>query len=255
MHPMPSPPTIHRTIKTMSETPRVDAEFAGYECLNPNIRNFACGLEKEITTLTASCAAKTLTLDALITRLEFIHESPEYKNVWICSHNHLGPYTGPKYVKELEAAKEALSDTAGQELLDELTAAKELLREIRDGEVNAQDEADKFLRDHQPSALSLASARVKALEDALGWASSEAKGRLPDWFHDLLKGDATPVNDAETLAEMFHETYERRAGEFGYKTREASAVPWRDVPENNKRLMIAVCGELIARKALTQPPV
>lgn len=35
---------------------------------------------------------------------------------------------------------------------------KELLREIRDGEVNAEDEADKFLRDYQPSELSIARA-------------------------------------------------------------------------------------------------
>ena len=27
---------------------------------------------------------------------------------------------------------------------------------------------------------------------------------------------------------------------FSYKTRKASAVPWKDVPEQNKRLMIAV---------------
>lgn len=37
---------------------------------------------------------------------------------------------------------------------DELDNALELLREIRDNEVNPQDEADKFLRDHQPSELS-----------------------------------------------------------------------------------------------------
>ena len=33
-------------------------------------------------------------------------------------------------------------------------AALELLRQIRDNEVNPQDEADKFLRDHVPSKLS-----------------------------------------------------------------------------------------------------
>ena len=37
---------------------------------------------------------------------------------------------------------------------DEHDKALELLREIRDDQVNAQDEADKFLRDHQPSELS-----------------------------------------------------------------------------------------------------
>jgi CheY-like chemotaxis protein len=51
----------------------------------------------------------------------------------------------------------------------------------------------------------------------------------------------------ERLAQMFHETYERLAPEYGYKTREESAVPWEAVPEANKKLMIAVCGEILAK--------
>jgi hypothetical protein len=39
------------------------------------------------------------------------------------------------------------------QLVERLDKAEELLREIRDDEVNPQDEADKFLRDHQPSEL------------------------------------------------------------------------------------------------------
>jgi len=50
---------------------------------------------------------------------------------------------------------------------------------------------------------------------------------------------------AEELAQLFHETYERLAPEFDYKTREASAKPWADVPETNKKLMIAVCAEIL----------
>ena len=49
---------------------------------------------------------------------------------------------------------------------------------------------------------------------------------------------------AKELAKKFHESYERLATEFNYKTRKASAVAWDDVPENNKALMIAVCREL-----------
>jgi hypothetical protein len=52
---------------------------------------------------------------------------------------------------------------------------------------------------------------------------------------------------AEDLAQRFHETYERLAPEFGYRTREASAKPWSDVPEQNKQLMIAVCRELLSQ--------
>lgn len=54
--------------------------------------------------------------------------------------------------------------------------------------------------------------------------------------------------NAETLAQLFHETYERRAPEFGYETRKATALPWEEIPEDNanKRLMIAVAGEVLA---------
>lgn len=49
----------------------------------------------------------------------------------------------------------------------------------------------------------------------------------------------------EQLAMKFHEIYERLAPEYNYKTRKDSAVDWENVPENNKRLMIAVCKEIL----------
>ena len=52
---------------------------------------------------------------------------------------------------------------------------------------------------------------------------------------------------AEELARFFHDTYERLAPEYGYKTREESAVPWDEVPDDNKRLMIATCGEVLRK--------
>ncbi|MDQ2785771.1 MAG: hypothetical protein M3Y58_12300 [Chloroflexota bacterium] len=48
----------------------------------------------------------------------------------------------------------------------------------------------------------------------------------------------------EEIAQQFHEAYERLAPDYGYKTREASAKPWAEVPEQNKRLMIAVAAEV-----------
>jgi hypothetical protein len=47
------------------------------------------------------------------------------------------------------------------------------------------------------------------------------------------------------LAQLFHETYERLAPDFGYETRRDSAVPWSEVPEQNRQLMTAVCGEVL----------
>lgn len=50
----------------------------------------------------------------------------------------------------------------------------------------------------------------------------------------------------EAAARLFHETYERLAPEFGYKTREASAKPWDQVPEQNRALMVATVREVLA---------
>ena len=47
------------------------------------------------------------------------------------------------------------------------------------------------------------------------------------------------------VAQAFHEAYERLAPQFSYETRQASAVPWDEVPEPNRSLMIAVCRELL----------
>lgn len=49
----------------------------------------------------------------------------------------------------------------------------------------------------------------------------------------------------EALAQRFHETYERLASQYSYETRKASAVPWQDVPTNNKSLMIAVAADVL----------
>lgn len=53
------------------------------------------------------------------------------------------------------------------------------------------------------------------------------------------------------MAQAFHEAYERLAGDFGYQTRKASAVPWENVPENNKALMIATIRNVMIEQGLT----
>jgi hypothetical protein len=52
------------------------------------------------------------------------------------------------------------------------------------------------------------------------------------------------------VAKAFHESYERQAPNFGYKTREASAVPWEDVPAQNQDLMRAVIKDLLDRSII-----
>jgi hypothetical protein len=45
----------------------------------------------------------------------------------------------------------------------------------------------------------------------------------------------------ENLAKLFHETYERLAPAFGWKTKKGCNVPFNRLPERNKALMIATC--------------
>ena len=59
---------------------------------------------------------------------------------------------------------------------------------------------------------------------------------------------------AERVARAFHEAYERLAPEFNYETRKESAVPWEEVPETNKALMIAVVKYLQDDQIIVIPP-
>lgn len=52
-------------------------------------------------------------------------------------------------------------------------------------------------------------------------------------------------NTAERIAQAFHEAYERLAPQFSYTTRKRSAVPWEDVPADNKALMVATVNSLL----------
>lgn len=53
------------------------------------------------------------------------------------------------------------------------------------------------------------------------------------------------MTEAERIAKAFHEAYEELAPEHGYETRQASAVPWEDVPEENRNLMVATVQRLL----------
>lgn len=70
---------------------------------------------------------------------------------------------------------------------------------------------------------------------------------------DPCKECEIKLKASEELARKFHETYERLAPDFGYKTRKASAKPWKDVPKDNKQLMIAVCKEILPPYSICKP--
>ena len=81
---------------------------------------------------------------------------------------------------------------------DEHDKALELLREIRDDQVNAQDEADKFLRDHQPSELSklrVELTRWQLLAERLATALDDCNTKLVGW-HGLYPSQVGSDDEA-----------------------------------------------------------
>lgn len=60
----------------------------------------------------------------------------------------------------------------------------------------------------------------------------------------------TDSGTAERIAAAFHAAYEQLAPSNGYETRKESAVPWADVPADNKTLMIATVEELLANHTI-----
>jgi hypothetical protein len=52
---------------------------------------------------------------------------------------------------------------------------------------------------------------------------------------------------AHELARWFHQEYERMAPDYGYETKKESAVPWEEVPLQNRRLMVAVAQSILTR--------
>ncbi len=61
-----------------------------------------------------------------------------------------------------------------------------------------------------------------------------------------MSGPANARSVAEDIASKFHAAYEELAPSAGYETRKESAVPWEQVPDNNRALMIATVEALLA---------
>lgn len=73
--------------------------------------------QRALDNFTNGYATKTLhelvlrqAAQALITKIEAIHEHADYKAVWTTYHAHGGRYVGPKYVDELAMLKKAIAD-------------------------------------------------------------------------------------------------------------------------------------------------
>lgn len=61
-----------------------------------------------------------------------------------------------------------------------------------------------------------------------------------------VRGPANAPRFAEVVARKFHDEYEHLAPLYGWETQERSRVEWGDLPENQRKLMVHVVGNLIA---------
>jgi hypothetical protein len=86
---------------------------------------------------------------------------------------------------------------------------------------------------------------IRAERREARWRDELAELRRPFWRKLLGRPASDAPRDPEPIARRFHENYERLAPSFGYETREASAVPWEMVPEQNRGLMVATVAALL----------
>lgn len=98
------------------------------------------------------------------------------------------------------------------------------------------NKADADLIAHAPDDIATLLAdndRLRAAGDAL------AEHVTPD-IRSRLAAATT-----EEIARKFHKYYERLAPRFGWATQSESAVPWDDLPDRNRLLMLAVVARIL----------
>lgn len=146
---------------------------------------------------------------------------------------------------------------------DEYLLAEALLAEhdarvaaddARVGEYRARVAAERDAEDaRRAEAHAVADAEQAERErDEAVRSVEDQRQRIGAWSAQWSSRVATleaALRDPEALARQFHNTYERLAPLFGYETRQESAVPWDQVPEPNRLLMIEVARH-VARAAL-----
>jgi hypothetical protein len=133
-----------------------------------------------------------------------------YKNHAADMHDHIPLDFARKLELERDEARfdldfrRRLGDLQNK-TIDDLTKqrdeAREVLRQIRDNEVNPEDEADKFLRDHVPSELSKVREQLAAVteqRDRLAEALMECLERLEHHteFGALVQADMSAMHSS-----------------------------------------------------------
>ena len=69
---------------------------------------------------------------------------------------------------------------------------------------------------------------------------------VEDEIHQAEQEMIERVGDKWKLAKFMHERYEKYAFIFGWNTQEKTKVPFEDLPEENKKTMLAVAQDIIS---------
>jgi len=91
------------------ERERADAAERELSKFEDGVNELGEDYERKIESLRTELREAKEALGNLVNRLKVVHDSPEYRNVWVFNQLRNGEYTGPKYDKELIEAKALLS--------------------------------------------------------------------------------------------------------------------------------------------------
>jgi hypothetical protein len=88
---------------------RLNAEEALRRALWDNKAGIIAGLRGIAYTAKEPFAEVHSALANLVAKLNEVHRDPRFRSVWTVNQIHVGPYSGPTYTEELDAAEAALA--------------------------------------------------------------------------------------------------------------------------------------------------
>ncbi len=96
--------------------------------------------------------------------------------------------------------------------------------------------------------------------DSIVWSNNDGSekyigvGNMADWWMEKIHQAVAEerervvcvVGDKWKLAKFMHERYEKYVYIFGWNTQEKTKVPFEDLPEENKKTMLAVARDILS---------
>jgi hypothetical protein len=143
------------------------------------------------------------------------------------------------------ASFNASAHSQAQDRIRDLEASKALEESVSTSYLRRAERAEADLHIEMAELFDVQAERDKLVTEL---------ANLEAGFKTFMKSHNKVLDENERLAaklagvtaERFHEAYERLSFDFDYVTRVDTAVPWADVPEQNKRLMEATVAAILA---------